>query len=358
MAPNADTILTIIMGTETVRVKYDSKKLDVLEKWFATTKDAFKPGTKKPYEATIDLNGKLPLVLAFVWTDLEVVEAVKALLRMMTDPAKKGPESLDMKNILLVSLMNETVLGLPASWNKWIQDCARFEGKKITDRASAGEPVDAAEYELAFYTYIRLGYRNEFAVFAAALIFSATVVNTPGCKRLKPTGAGVVDGSLCGAVAAEGLYDAWRELARHVISSVHNGITRWNHSMFKGGESCRKCIRNRCGALMEAMRDLGLWPHKEPEDLEGKSLLAFQKAMRDAGNGVNISEKVAKYAGWCRVPDHADLTDGDNLFAIDDVSFETWDGVAGKAHLEVLAAPASRFLWDGGKKEAVYDFRV
>jgi hypothetical protein len=329
---NADTTLTIVYGTKLAKIRVDSSKLFPMEKWYGSVKNVFaKAKAKGDNEVTLDVTGSIP-ILPVAWTEDDALSAIKFVIRVMHEPIKKGDVGLGIKHILLVHHM-DSILGLNKNYRRWMEKSIDPYARDLTGRIELGIPISAQDWEQTLLVCHTLKYRQWYQYVAGALVRSATLAETAAGKPvLKTTGDGLIDGQICGEPTTDALVEVRDGLLRFIIGTANHGVTKYQRSRVSSA-ACRKCIGDRLGALMGAAGDLGLWPGKKPADLKGASLYQLQKRMEEMAAGVNLSPRVQKFEGKCSAKAHK--VPGSNLFSIEDVACDMFDGIQKRIELDV-----------------------
>ena len=323
--------LAIRYGTKTSVIRVAGSLLFPMEKWYGTVlrdwnvfgKSNCHPDGQPKCDLTLDLSGSIP-PLPMTFIDDEAIVAILFIIRVMhAAHPKKGNVGLGIKHIILVHHM-DAVLGLNESYRSWMRESLDPYLRDLSLRVERDIPISAEDWETTLLACQTINYRAGYAIAAAALIRSSTLsqpTESPGNSRLKPTGDGLVDGTICGELAIHTLVTIRDTVLQYIIATAQAGVVRYNKSRADSA-ACRLCIPARFGALLGAVGDLGIWPSKKPADLAGVSVWSLQRRMEEIGDGVNCPLRVAKYVGTCCGAEHE--ANGDNLFAIQDVACDIW----------------------------------
>jgi hypothetical protein len=345
MSGNANTTLTIVFGGKTAKVKVLATALAHLQNWYEA-QEVFTSG-EGPYEAVLDVSPAFAANLAALISADDVLSEVKTLLRLLHNFEERAADGLAPKTILAIALMAD-VFGLAQSWVDWVHGCASSHVDLLAAKAEGATPVEASEYEVLLLASATAKWQATFFRVAAVLVANSTVETTEaGTRRLKPTGedTGVVLGHICGDAVAGGLLEVREAVLRAVLAEADEGAASYEAKRARGDEGlcCLACIGARCGALTGCLADLGLWPSKKPEEVDGAALKGLQARMEGMAEGKELSGRVAPHAGVCE--EHTGGVGGTNLFSIEDVAYSMWADIAERIKDEIFESRMNSLLF-------------
>ncbi len=175
------------------------------------------------FRATLDVSNTIPAGLPVAWTEDEALAAIKRGPEVPPPTRGEGRKVPRGQDGPAAAPLNR-VLGVRHDLRAWFRECLARHGELLDQRAKRASPSArpsgnsrcARAPRRATFTASSSSRRRWCARRA-----SAHQRQLAGGRALRPTGAGLVEGAVCGRTAAEGLVEVRPNLLRYVIDNVN-----------------------------------------------------------------------------------------------------------------------------------------